>query len=296
MTTSSTGQGPRPTVADPGRLRGQGLMVVGVAGLTVMDATVKALAAAYTVEEIAFFRCLLALPWLLVALRWSGGLAALRAASPRLQLTRGVFQALTGLAFFHALALLPLADAIAISFLAPFLIAALSGPVLQEPVSRRSWLAIGLGFLGVLVVLRPGAVGVSTGAALALLAAVAYAGNSLFLRRIGRTDAAITTTIWGTIVPGLIYGALALGAWEWPRLADWPALAFVGGIGAVSGLMVTAAYRLAPAAVLAPLEYTALLWAVLLGRFLFGDVPTAPVILGSAIIVGSGILLTRGRR
>jgi len=275
--------------------RGLLLMLAGVALLTFMDGCMKALTQTYPVSQAIFFRSLLALPFLLLALCWDGGLTALRGARIGPQLVRGLFGFLTGLAFFHAVTRMPLADVLAVSFAAPFLIAALSGPLLGEAVGRRQWLAIGLGFLGVLVVLRPGGGVPAVGAAFALSAAFTYALSMIWLRKLGRTDAASVTTIWGTVVPLALNGTLAVPGWVPVATSDLPLLALTGLLGATGTLAVGRAFRLSPAAVLAPFDYTAMVWAVLIGVAFFGDVPGWPVILGSLVIVLSGLALARRR-
>jgi drug/metabolite transporter (DMT)-like permease len=283
----------------PEASRGIVLMLGGVALLTSLDGTVKALTQTYSVPQAMFFRCLLALPLLFLALRWDGGLRALRTASLENQLLRGLLAFLTGYTFFTAVDMLPLADVLAVSFVAPFLIALLAGPMLGETVSRRQWIAIAGGFVGVLIVLRPGG-GPGEAipfvpAAWALAAAVCYALASIVLRKLGRTDSASVTTIWSTAVPLVLYGITAWPGWQPVQPEHWPLMALAGALGASGLLMIGAAFRLAPAATLAPLEYSAIVWAVLIGLAFFGDVPGWPVLLGTLVIVGSGLALARGR-
>lgn len=276
-------------------LRAMLLMVLGVGLLTAMDATVKVLTERLPVPQIAFFRCLLALPVLLAALPWQGGLATFRSGQPALQLLRCVLMTATGLLFFNALRHLPLADTLAITFAAPFLIAALSWPLLGERVAASGWGAIALGFLGVLVVLRPDG-GLGTGAVLALGAATSYALASLLLRRIGRTDRAMTSALWGTLIPGAIYTGLLALEWRSPLATDWPLLMAVGAMGAVGTLTISAAYRQARASVLGTIEYSALIWGVLIGVAVFHEVPSHQVMGGSLLILVSGWLLLRAQR
>jgi drug/metabolite transporter (DMT)-like permease len=279
-----------------GRTRGVALMVLSVLLLTLMDAGVKELTRRYPVPVIMVFRCFLAVPVLLLALPRDGGLTSLLRVRPGLQLLRGAFGFLTALCYFQALADLPLADALAVSFSAPMFVALLSRPLLGEAVSRRSWTVIIGGFIGVLVVVRPGMGGLGPGAAYASAAALFYALHGLTLRRLGHSDGATATTILGSLVIGLIALPVAAFVWVTPSSADLPIVVGVAFLGATGGLAMSAAYRHAPAAVLAPLDYTAMVWAVLLGAVLFGDIPGPPVVIGSIIIILSGLWLIRGRR
>lgn len=292
--TSATeaGPAPSPTTQAVGYLRALLLMAWGVGLLTAMDATVKALAVYYPVAQIAFLRCVLALPVLAVTAIFSGARPTLRTDQPRLQVLRGTLMAATGLLFFNALKHLPLADTLAISFAAPFLIAALSWPLLGERVAAAGWAAILLGLAGVLVVANPGAE-LGVGAVLAVAAASTYALASLVLRRLGRTDSAMTTALWATVVPGAIYAALAIAAWRPPSPAHWPGLLAVGALGAFGSLAIGAAYRRAPASVLGAVEYSAVLWGVGIGLLVFAEVPGPRVLIGASLILASGVLLTR---
>ncbi len=283
----------RPTPRQT-RVRAVTLMVSSVFLLTLMDAVVKALTARYPVLLIMAFRCFLAVPVLLLALPRDGGLTSLVRVRPGLQLLRGALGFMTALCYFKALAELPLADTLAVSFSAPLFVALLSRPLLGEQVSARGWGVILVGFAGVLVVVRPGLGGLGAGAGYATGAALFYALHALALRRLGHSDGATATTIWGSLVVGFMTLPAAALVWQAPTAGDLPLLAAVGLLGAVGGLAMSAAYRQAPAATLAPLDYSAMVWAVLLGVLVFGDVPGLPVVIGSGIIILSGLWLIRG--
>ncbi len=186
------------------RARSVALMVLSVFLLTLMDAAVKELTRRYPVPVIMVFRCFLAVPVLMLALPRDGGLTSLLRVRPGLQLLRGAFGFMTALCYFEALADLPLADTLAVSFSAPMFVALLSRPLLGETVSRRSWAVIVIGFIGVLVVVRPGLGGLGPGAAYASAAALFYALHGLTLRRLGHSDGATATTIYGSLVIGLV--------------------------------------------------------------------------------------------
>jgi drug/metabolite transporter (DMT)-like permease len=189
---------------------------------------------------------------------------------------------------------LPLSTAYSIFFVAPLLITALSVPILGERVGPRRWTAIGIGLLGVLVVLRPTGEGVLTTAGFAVLvAALGYAVSAITVRVLARTDSTQAITFWLLALMGLGAGALA-----WP---DWVPLRaehawLIGGIGiagAIGQYAITEAFRLGEASLIAPLEYTALVWGVALDLALWGVLPDAITWLGAAIIIASGLYLIR---
>jgi drug/metabolite transporter (DMT)-like permease len=274
-------------------LRAIGLMLLGVALLSIMDAVMKVLVTYYPIPNLIVFRAGIALPILAVALRFDGGLVALRNARHGLQLLRGALVFATGWCFFAALALLPLADTLAVAFVAPVVVALLAGPLLGERADRRTWIAIALGFIGVLVIVRPEGAVWGQGAVLALLAALFYALAMVLLRHLGRTDTAAATTLYSTAVTCLLATAIAAADWWTPGAADWPLLIAAGALGALGTLALSAAFRRAAAATLTPLEYTAMVWGVALGFVVFGDVPGTAVLIGAALITASGLVLAR---
>lgn len=283
--------------SDPGTplMRGLLLMASGVGILTVMDAVIKVLTSrGMPVTEAMFLRNILAVALLLPVLSREGGLQGLVRAKLSTQIWRGIFAFATGWCFFTALTSMPIADALALAFASPLIIALLSGPMLGERVERQSWWAIGLGFVGVVVVLEPGGEMIAPSAILALLAAVFYALNSILLRRLGHADSATVSSIWGMGIAALgsVFGA-ASGDWVWPAPADWPLIALAAFLGAFGGLAIAAAFRLAPAATLSPLEYTSLLWALGLGWLLFGDLPGPSLLLGAPLVILGGVLVAR---
>ena len=192
---------------------------------------------------------------------------------------------------------LPLSTAYSIFFVAPLLITALSVPFLGEQVGPRRWIAIAIGLVGVLVVLRPTGDGVLTVAGLAvLLAALGYAVSAITVRVLARTDSTQAMVVWLMAMM-----ALGAGAFAWP---DWVPLrgehawliAGIGVAGALGQYAITEAFRLGQASLLAPLEYTALLWGVLLDLTIWGVLPDGVTWVGSAIIIASGLYLLRRER
>jgi len=193
--------------------------------------------------------------------------------------------------FFWGLRFLPLAEAVALAFLAPLFVASLSVPLLGETVGPRRWAAVGVGFLGMLVMLRPGAEVFRWEALLPAAAAFGYALAMILTRRLSRQDSNAAIVFWGTLLGCLVSSLFLPFAWRTPPLADLGLLAMMGVVGSLSMYVLTVAYRAAPAAVVAPFEYSALLWGVLLGWLIWRELPDAWVWAGTAVIVAAGLYI-----
>jgi drug/metabolite transporter (DMT)-like permease len=185
-----------------------------------------------------------------------------------------------------------LADAYAIFFAAPLLITLLSGPVLGEAAGFSRISASIVGFAGVLVVLKPsGSELISYGAAMGLIAVVAYSISALLLRRLGEKDATITIAFWFVATVGIGAAALAIPDWRPLERSHWPLLIIMGGTGSIAQVMITAAFRRASAAVVAPFDYSHMIWAVIYGYYIWGYIPGSRMWVGTAIIVSSGLYI-----
>ena len=273
------------------------LMLVSVALFALMDAGLKTLSAHYPAFQVAAMRGLSSLPLVLGwALASAGAGALLRVRWP-LHLVRGVLGIVMMASFVYALKRLPLSTAYSIFFVAPLLITALSVPILGEHVGPRRWTAIAVGLLGVLVVLRPTGEGVLTLAGLAVLvAAFGYAVSAILVRVLARTDSTQATTFWLLALMALGAGLLAWPGWVPLRGEHAAIIAGIGIAGALGQYTITEAFRSGEASLVAPLEYSALVWGVLLDLSLWGVLPDGLTWLGAAIIVGSGLYLIRRER
>ena len=270
------------------------LMLVSVALFSLMDAGLKTLAAHYPPFQIAALRGASSLPLVLAWALWTAGPAALLRVRWPLHLLRGALGIAMMASFVYALARLPLSTAYSIFFVAPLLITALSVPILGERVGPRRWTAIAVGLFGVLVVLRPTGEGVLTTAGLAvLLAALGYAVSAITVRVIARTDSTQAITFWLLALMALGAGALALPDWVPMRAQDAWIIGGIGIAGALGQYAITEAFRLGEASLIAPLEYSALVWGLLLDLSLWGVLPDAVTWLGAAIIIASGLYLIR---
>jgi drug/metabolite transporter (DMT)-like permease len=259
-----------------------------------MDAALKHLSAHYPPFQVAALRGAASLPIVLAWALWTvGPMRLLRVRWP-LHLLRGVLGIAMMASFVYALKRLPLSTAYSIFFVAPLLITALSVPILGERVGPRRWTAIAIGLLGVLVLLRPTGEGVLTTAGLAVLvAALGYSVSAITVRVLARSDSTQAITFWLLALMAVGAGALALPDWVPLRAQDGWVIAGIGIAGAVGQYTVTEAFRLGEASLIAPLEYTALIWGVALDLALWGVLPDTVTWLGAAIIILSGLYLIR---
>lgn len=272
-------------------------MLAAVALFSLMDAGLKGLSAEYPPFQVAALRGAASLPFVLAWATMTTGLRPLLRVRWPLHLLRGVFGVAMMASFVHALRTLPLSTAYSIFFVAPLLITALSVPMLRERVGPRRWSAIAVGLLGVVVLLRPSGEGLGSFASLAvLLAATMYAVSAITVRVLARTDSTQAMVVWLMALLALGAGALAWPKWV-PLQAEhaW-LIAGIGLAGALGQVAITEAFRLGEASLIAPLEYTALVWGVLLDLALWGVLPDAVTWLGAAIIVASGLYLLRRER
>jgi drug/metabolite transporter (DMT)-like permease len=247
--------------------------------------------------QVAALRGLSSLPLVLAWVLATGGLGGVLRVRWRLHLLRGLLAISMLASFAWALRHLPLGDAYAIFFVAPLLITALSGPILGERVGVARWIAIGLGLAGVLVVLRPSAAGMALWPGLAMLfAATAYALSALTVRVLGRTDSTQSMVFWMVTMLSVGATALAVPTWVPIRDVDWPVLAGIAVTGAVGQWAITEAFRRGEAAVVAPLEYTALAWGLALDWAFWSTAPNGRTLLGALIVIGAGVYLVRSER
>jgi drug/metabolite transporter (DMT)-like permease len=257
----------------------------------------KWLAPHYPPLQVASMRGAASLPVVLVWLALRGGVRQVVTGRWVLQLLRGAMSVLMLTCFIYAVRALPLADAYSIFFVSPLLITALSVPFLGERVGARRWVAILVGLLGVLVVLRPTGEGVLSTAGLAVLvAAFGYAASAITVRILARTDSNQAMVVWLLALMALGAGALAAPHWVPLQAKHAWLIAGVGVAGALGQYAITEAFRLGEASLLAPLEYTALVWGVAFDLALWGVLPDGITWLGAAIIVASGLYLLRRER
>ena len=278
-------------------LRGVLSMLLAVAAFSLMDASMKVLAPHYPPMQIAALRGITSLPLVLAWTFLDGGPAQLLRIRWPLHLLRGVLSVVMLVAFVYALQLLPLAETYSLFFVAPLLITALAVPILGEKVGWRRWTAIVIGLCGTVIVLRPTGRGMfSLGGLAVLVSAACYALSAITVRVLGRTDSTQSMVVWMLAMLSVFALALAWPQWVPLDAAHWKPLAVLGLTGAVGQYGITEAFRRAPASVIAPLEYTALVWGLALDWLVWGTLPDAWMLAGAAIIVVCGLYLLRRER
>jgi drug/metabolite transporter (DMT)-like permease len=277
------------TASDTGR--GIALMVFAVGLYSIMDAMVKWLGPSYPTMELVFFRSLFAFIPIAYVLWRSGSLAALRTRNPLGHAARALAGLVSLSLFFYAYTRMPLANVIAISFAAPLLVTALSVPLLGERVGRRRWTAMSIGFVGVVVMVQPDAGMFDRIAILALSATVFYALVIVSIRKLSRTETPIAIVFYYAATSTLVAGAVMPFVWVMPDAEGWVLLILVGVIGGVAQFAMTHAFRLAEVSIIAPFDYMHILWAALLGFFIWGEVPGNTIWIGVPIVMASGIYI-----
>lgn len=276
-------------------LRGIAAMLLAAASFSLMDTGLKLLSAHYPPVQVAALRALASWPLVVAYVAWRGAFAGLLRVRWGLHLLRGAIGVMTLGMFAYALRRLPLAEAYAIFFVAPLLITMLSVPVLGERVERARWIAIVVGLCGVVVVLRPTGAGMFTLAGLAVLAAaVGYAVSAITVRIVHRTDSTEALVFWLTTLVALGAGAIAAPHWVAVRMdVDGWVLAGVAVTGLLGQVSITEAFRHGEASAIAPFEYSALAWALLIDWLVWHSVPDGWTLGGAAIIIASGLYLVR---
>jgi len=268
---------------------------------SVMAAFVRYVSDVTPLGEVVFCRSFFAIIPVMVIYALRGELAAaFRTARPFGHLTRGMIS-VAGMFFnFAALARLPIVDVTTITFASPLITVALSAWILKERVRVYRWSAVGVGFIGVVVMLWPhldlarytaANTAATLGALFALVSAFTNAGSVVQTRRLTDTETTSSIVLYFSLFCAL-GGLLTLPfGWIVPSLPQLGALIGLGVFGGLSHILLTESYRYAPASLVAPLDYTALLWAFIIGYWFFGELPTATVYVGSAIVAGSGLFV-----
>ncbi|MBL8704799.1 MAG: DMT family transporter [Rhodospirillales bacterium] len=260
-------------------------MLVATVMFSIMTALIKGMAARYDSFQIAFFRSLFAfLTFAPVALLSRG--AVFRTAYPWQHVSRGMVGVMAMLTGYYSVANLPLALSTSISFAAPLFIVVLAVLALGETVGWRRWAATGVGFLGVLVCVRP-TDGIAPAAFVGMAAAALVACSAIVTKKMPVSERAITILIWSTMVSTTAALGPALLVWRTPGLEDFCYLALTGVVGGCGQALFVHAYRLGEASAVGPIDYTRLVFATVIGLVWFGEWPDAWTAVGAALIVGS---------
>ncbi len=267
------------------------MMCIGVACLCVNDALAKTLTAAYSPIQIQFLRNLIALPFAILIAWKMGGAAGLRSHKPLAHLFRGGLWIAATIMFFTSLKYLGLAEATALIFVAPLFITALSALIFREPVGWRRWLAVVIGFAGVLIAVRPGTAAFQPISLLPVATALVYAMLMLSARWVDTRESGWTLLLYMTGTGVVLSLFIIPFVWipvQSEHLWLFVAVAIFGTAGMT---LMTQAFRLAPAVVVAPLDYSAIIWATLLGWLFWNEIPDALTFVGAAVIIASGVFI-----
>jgi len=266
-------------------------LLIGIAGGLALDLCAKWLLTDYSLEQFVFLRSGFGVIFFLVSARWYGGLGALKTKRWGWHLIRTALATGAMFGFFYGLARMPLVNALTIAFLAPLIVTALSVPFLGEHVGWRRWLAVCAGFIGVVIVLRPGDGMLSLAAIAVLIAAFCWAGLSVTARKLAATETSFSLSIYITAGPLVVSTFLLPGNYDAPSANAWGLFILAGLCSAIAWVGIVGGYRRAPPVILAPFEYTALIGAAIAGYLIWDEVPDRWVIIGGAIIIASGIYI-----
>lgn len=296
-------------------VRGIACLCLGVFVFSLQDAVIKQVSGAYPLTQVVVIRSLVAIPILLALVQMDVGWRAIISPDFWPLTARAAIMFVSYTAYYLAFPALPLADAVALYFTVPLFVTALAGPFLGERSGWKVWTAVGVGFVGVMVMLQPGSGLFEPAALLSLLAAAMYGTSMLMARRLGVAQAASIMTFYqnGVFLAGagatawVLYALGVVDAqhpslsflvrpWVWPGWSDGLLIASCGVIASAGMMLLTTAYRIARASTVAPFEYSGVLWAPLWGFLFFAEVPRMATVAGAALIVGAGLVALRFAR
>lgn len=270
-------------------LRGAALAILGFALFSTHDAFVKHLGQFYAPMQIIFFSVLFSFPLAILMLMRDTTRAHLRPVHPGWSALRTASIVITGLSAFYAFSVLPLAQVYSIIFTAPLLITLLSIPVLGERVGPHRLGAVAAGFAGVMIVLRPGEAEITLGHGAAMLAAFGAASSSVVVRRIGRDERSAVLMLYPMMANFVAMAALMPASYLPMPIWHLGLVGVVSLLAFAATLLIIAAYRAGEAAIIAPMQYSQLLWAAVYGGLIFGERPDQYTWIGAGVIVASGL-------
>jgi S-adenosylmethionine uptake transporter len=274
---------------------GVALYLTGVFLFALNDALGKWLVADYGVGQLMFVRSIgSAFVLAPIALALKPRLGAVE--NPTLQVLRVLAMAADTFAFYWATRTMPLADVMTFYMASPLIVTALSAPLLGEKIERFRWIAVLIGFAGVVIALRPTPQLFSWGSPLALFGATMFALGQTLTRKLRRAHW-LQLSVWQFAGGGLIGAAAIPFSWTTPTAFDIALMEMVGIVSMLCFILITRALALSRAAVLAPLQYSVILWAALMGWIVWRDAPTPPIMVGNAVIIAGGLyLLARSQK
>ncbi|MDO5658449.1 MAG: DMT family transporter [Paracoccus sp. (in: a-proteobacteria)] len=277
-------------------LRGAAYSLIGMAIYAAHDAIIKLLGGGYPPHQVLFFASLMTFPFVTVMLLGQRRAGTLRAASPLWVGLRSACIVLASVSNFYALSVLPLAQFYVLIFTMPLLVTVLAIPILGERVGIHRWLAVAMGLSGVLIVLNPTAEPLSPGHIAAMVGAILGAAASVIIRRLGTSERAETLILW-PMIGNLALTGVMLGFDYQPMAAvDLALTAVIALFGLVAAFLIILSYRAGEAAVVAPMQYSQILWASFYGWLLFGEGISLRMVIGIAVIIASGLYIVMRER
>ena len=271
--------------------KGALLALLSFALYATHDVIVKELGVNYTPFQIVFFSVLFSFPLATVMLIRDPQPGTLRAAHPWWTLTRTASVVITGLSAFYAFTVLPLAQTYAILFASPLLITILSIPILGEKVRMRRWMAVIVGLCGVLIVLRPGTTELSLGHLSAMIASVGSALASIIVRKVGSAERAEVLVLYPMLANFVVMGAAMPFVYVPMPVEHLALLLGMALLGFTASIVIILAYRAGEAVIVAPMQYSQILWAIFFGTLLFNETPDVVTLVGAGVIIASGIYI-----
>jgi drug/metabolite transporter (DMT)-like permease len=270
---------------------GIGLVLLAMLLFTCMDTIGKSLTASYPVQQVVWGRYFFSFASMLVLTPRFGVVGLARTRRLGLQIIRGLLLAAATLCMITAISVIPLADAYAITFTAPLLVTLLSIPLLGERVGWRRLAAVCVGLAGVLIVIRPGFRDIDPAMLLPLVTALCFALYQVLTSRVGAhpDETALAMLFYVALVGTAVMSALAPFVWQPVHAPDWGWMIATGALGTLGHLLLIRALWLAPASLLQPFIYSQIVWALAIGYPMFGDLPDLGMLLGGAVIIGSGL-------
>lgn len=266
-------------------------LLLGVVAGLGLDLCAKTILADYSLQQFIFLRSIFGLLIFISMMRHFGGVQGLRTKKWKWHLLRTLLAAGAMFGFFFGLARMPLVNALTLGFTAPLMVTGLSVLFLGDHVGWRRWTAVVFGFIGVLIVLRPGA-GLMTPAAFAVIAAAfCYACLAITARKLSTTETSYSLSVYVVTGPLLISSLLLPGNWAVPTTPGWMLFVLAGACSAVAWVGIIGGYRRASPAMLAPFEYTALIGGAIAGYYIWNEVPDRWVVIGATVIIGSGLFV-----
>lgn len=272
-------------------------ILIGAFVLTLQDAVIKFLVVDHSLFQTLFLRSITMIAVMLIYWLPRKGWGHFLTSRPRMNLARVVLHFMTFIMFFSAIALIPLGDVIALALTASLFLALLSGPIAGEPAGKTELVAVAIGFVGVVLIAGPTGTGLDPWAVLlALSAALCYCGMSLTTRILGDTEPAERMIVYSACGITLMSACVLPWLWKPASLATTATMMGLGFVSVAGHWCLVQAYRIAPVHVIAPFEYSALVWGIILGAVFWNEIPSLGMLLGAALIVTGGLIIVNAQR